>query len=227
MEQFFESIFNNSTVTIGSVFLAIFTAIITGVIFSFMCYFKSNSSKSFFITTSMIPACVAMVIMLVNDNIGAGVAVAGAFGLVRFRSAQGSAKEICTIFIAMASGLAFGMGFLAYGIMFSLGIGAILMLLSSLKIWEHKVDIKNKIMKITIPENLDYTTVFDDLLENYTEKSELIKVKTSNMGSMFQLTYQIILKDSSKEKEFVDEIRCRNGNLEVMLERVNFEKQDL
>ena len=227
MDQFFESIFNNSTVTIGSFMLAIITALITGIIFSFMCYFKSNSSKSFFITSSLIPACVAMVIMLVNGNIGVGVAVAGAFGLVRFRSAQGSAKEICIIFVAMAAGLAFGMGFLAYGVLFSLGIGAMLMLLSSIRIWEHKVDAANKLMKITIPENLDYTTVFDDLLKNYTLKFELIKVKSTNMGSMFQLTYQIILKDISKEKEFVDEIRCRNGNLEVMLERINFEKQDL
>lgn len=227
MEYIFESIFTNSELSYGGFFLSLGVALITGVIFSWMCFFKSSSSKSFFISTALLPASVAMVIMLVNGNIGTGVAVAGAFGLVRFRSAQGNAKEISIIFITMASGLAFGMGYLTYGVIFTLLAGGILILFSTKLFWNRRVNIAEKVMKITIPESLDYYRVFDDLLAKFTKKAELIKVKSTNMGSMFQLTYQITLKDTNREKEFIDELRCRNGNLEIMMERVNYEKQDL
>lgn len=227
MGNFTESIFTNSQITVASFFIVLLVSLVAGFVFSWMCFFKGKSSKSFFITTAMIPACVAMVIMLVNGNIGAGVAVAGAFGLVRFRSAQGSAKQICIIFIAMAAGLAFGMGYVFYGSIFMVITGVMLMLFSAFKLWETKIDPLQKNMKITIPENLDYNSVFDDLLSKYTKEHELIKVKSTNMGSMFQLTYHIELKDSTLEKEFIDQIRCRNGNLEIMLERVNYENQDL
>lgn len=227
MEEFFGSVFSGTEVSAAGFFAVLGAALVIGIVFSFMCYFKSQSSKSFYITTSLLPASVAMVIMLVNGNIGAGVAVAGAFGLVRFRSAQGSAKEICIIFIAMASGLALGMGYLAYSAVFTVLAGGILMLFSSFRLWERKPDNRNKILKITIPEDLDYGTVFDDLFTRYTSKAELVKVKTTNLGSMFQLTYRIMIKDCILEKDFIDEIRCRNGNLEIMVERVNFDKQDL
>lgn len=227
MEEFFGPVFSSTEVTASGFFQVLAAAIGIGVLFSGMCYFKSGSSKSFYITTSLLPASVAMVIMLVNGNIGAGVAVAGAFGLVRFRSAQGSAKEICIIFIAMASGLALGMGYLAYSAIFTVLAGGILMLFSAFRLWERKPDKRNKILKITIPEDLDYGSVFDDLFVRYTDKAELVKVKTTNLGSMFQLTYQITIKDYALEKDFIDEIRCRNGNLEIMVERINFDKQDL
>lgn len=223
----FESIFKNSSLEIGGFIISILVAVVVGVIFGFMCFFKSKSSKSFLITLALLPASVAMVIMLVNGNIGAGIAVAGAFSLVRFRSAQGSAKEICSIFIAMAGGLAFGMGYIAYGAIFMIISGGLLMLFSSVRIWEHNEVSKEKLLKVYIPENLDYNTVFDDILNKYTKKYRLVKVKSTNLGSMFQISYEIVLKNLMDEKNFIDEIRCRNGNLEIMLERVNFDNQDL
>lgn len=223
----FESIFKNSSLEIGGFIISILVAIVVGVIFGFMCFFKSKSSKSFLITLALLPASVAMVIMLVNGNIGAGIAVAGAFSLVRFRSAQGSAKEICSIFIAMAGGLAFGMGYIAYGAIFIIISGGLLMLFSSVRIWEHNEASREKLLKVYIPENLDYNTVFDDILNKYTKKYRLVKVKSTNLGSMFQISYEIVLKNVMDEKDFIDDIRCRNGNLEIMLERVNFDNQDL
>lgn len=223
----FESIFKDSSLELTGFLISIIAAIIAGIAFSFMCFFKSKSSKSFLITLALLPASVAMVIMLVNGNIGAGIAVAGAFSLVRFRSAQGSAKEICSIFIAMAGGLAFGMGYLAYGVIFVIVSGALLMLFSSVRIWEHRINATEKLLKISIPENLDYNLVFEDILAKYTKSNKLIKVKSTNLGSMFQLSYEIVLKDVALEKSFIDELRCRNGNLEIMLERVNFDNQDL
>lgn len=222
----FESIFKNSDLEVKSFMIILLASIITGIIFSFMCFIKSKSSKSFLITLALLPSSVAMVIMLVNGNIGAGIAVAGAFSLVRFRSAQGSAKEICSIFIAMAGGLAFGMGYLFYAVTFIIVAGLLLLLFNSIKIWDHK-DNNEKLLRIYIPENLDYESVFMDVLLKYTKKFNLVKVKTTNLGSMFQLSYEIILKDPNNQKKFIDELRCQNGNLEVMIERVSFDGQDL
>lgn len=224
--DFFGSIFSQGT-TVGSFFLCIGLAFIVGVIFSTMCYFKTRSSKSFFITTAMMPATVAMVIMLVNGNIGVGVAVAGAFSLVRFRSAPGTAKEISIIFVAMATGLAFGIGYVAYASIFAILCGGLLMLASHFKAWEPRISDKDRILKVTIPENLDYQEVFNDLFNEYTVEVEMLRVKTINMGSMFRLTYRIKFKDANREKEFIDQIRCRNGNLEVALEREEYTAQEL
>ncbi|MGN1097120.1 MAG: DUF4956 domain-containing protein [Christensenellales bacterium] len=227
MDKFFGSVFSDGTASTGNFFLSVGVALIVGIVFAFMCYYKTKSSKSFFITTALLPASVAVVIILVNGNIGAGIAVAGAFSLVRFRSAPGNAKEICIIFISMAAGLSFGMGYLAYGAIFALIAGGILILLSALNVWEKKPDFKEKRLCVTIPEGLDYCTVFDDLLETYTSKHELVKVKSVNMGSMFRLTYNVTLKDNQTEKQFIDELRCRNGNLEIYIERMDVEKSEL
>lgn len=223
----FDSVISNSTMTPAIFFLCIGVALVSGFILSFMCYYKSESSKSFFITSALLPAVVAMVIILVNGNIGAGVAVAGAFSLVRFRSAAGKAKEIVTIFIAMASGLAFGMGYLAYGVIFTLIAGVIMLICSATKIFEKKVNVVDKIIKITIPEDLDYTDVFTDVLQAYTTKYNLVKVKSINMGSMFRLTYDVTLKDPTIEKDFIDELRVRNGNLEISIERKDLDLAEL
>lgn len=227
MDKLFDSIFKTNSNNILESLIVIIIALIVGVGFSFMSYVKTKSSKSFFITTSLLPVTVAIVIMFVNGNIGAGIAVAGAFSLVRFRSAQGSAKEICIIFIAMASGLTLGMGYITYAIIFTLITGGVLILFSSTKIWDRKPDLKDKKLQITIPEGLDYPTIFDDLFKKYTEKTELIKVKSVNMGSMFRITYLIKLKDILNEKKFIDELRCRNGNLEITLERAELDNPDL
>lgn len=225
--KFFDSVFTDGTVTAGTFFLCLAVALASGIAYTFLCYFKSRSSKSFFITTAMLPAVVAVVIILVNGNIGAGIAIAGAFSLVRFRSAQGTAKEICTIFVSMTSGLAFGMGYLAYGVLFLLVMGAIMLVLSITKIWERKPDQKQKRVTITLPEDLDYTSVFEDVFSTYTTKHDLVKVKTVNMGSMFRITYDVILKNPADEKKFIDEIRIRNGNLEVLVARTDLDQAEL
>ena len=222
MDKLFQSIFSGG-IDVLSFLLCMLVSLLTGFILAFMSYFNSKSSKSFYVTTALIPSAVAMVIALVNGNIGVGVAVAGAFALVRFRSSQGSAREICIIFIAMASGLAFGIGYLAYGVLFALIIGSMLMIFQRLPIWDKNSSSKEKILKITIPEDLNYSEVFDEVLKKYTKKYELAKVKSTNLGSMFKLQYNIVLEDVKKEKEFLDEIRCRNGNLEVSLEILDFQ----
>ena len=226
MDNFFASVFDGGT-TAGNFFLCVAVAFAAGIAFAFICYFRSQSSKSFFITTALLPMTVAVVIILVNGNIGAGVAVAGAFSLVRFRSAAGTAKEICIIFAAMTAGLAFGMGYLAYGAIFILVAGGAIAAFSATKIWEKKPSPKEKKLRVTIPEDLDYTTVFDEVLRVYAEKYELVKVKSVNMGSMFRVSYLVTMKNPADEKKMLDEIRTRNGNLEVMLERTDFETVEL
>ncbi len=226
----FDSIFQKSTgnvITTGDIFLALGVALLAGIIFATMCFYKTRSTKSFLMATALLPAVVALVIVLVNGNIGAGVAIAGAFSLVRFRSAPGTAKEICIIFISMAAGLAFGMGYLAYGAVFMIAAGAVLMLCETFKIWERKPVLKEKNVRITIPENLDYTSVFNDVFDKYTEKYDLVKIKTSDMGSMFRVDYHIVMKDITKEKEMVDELRIRNGNLEVIVQRTDYTGSEL
>ncbi len=223
MDGLFKSVLDAESITVLQYFIIIIAALIIGFGFAFMCYFKSKSSKNFLITLSMLPLAVSMVILLVNGNIGVGVAVAGAFGLVRFRSAQGNAKEITEIFVAMAIGLALGTGYIAYAVIFTIIAGIALMVLSKTKIFEHKTTSNEKIMKITIPEDLDYNEIFDDLFHRYTKHHELVRVKSTNMGSLFRLTYEITLIDTKLEKEFLDQLRCRNGNLEIQMERVDFE----
>ena len=223
----FESPFSDGIISPLDIFLCLGVALVMGVIFSFMCHYKSKSTKSFLVATSLLPLVVALVIVLVNGNIGTGIAIAGAFSLVRFRSAPGTAKEICIIFIAMAAGLAFGMGYLAYGAIFIMISGVVLLLLEKLKIWELRVNNTEKIIRITIPEELDYTDVFDDIFKKYTKKYEIVKVKTINMGSMFKVYYQINLNSVKDEKKLLDEIRIRNGNLEVSIQRVDYKKSEL
>lgn len=161
---------------------------------------------------------------MVNGNLGTSVAIMGAFSLVRFRSLPGTSKEILSVFFAMTVGLATGMGHLVFAVMITL-IGSLsIFILSKVTLFDKNK--KEKILKIMIPENLDYTTVFDDIFETYTEKVELEQVKTTNMGSMFDLSYRIILNDNVNEKEFIDNLRVKNGNLKVMISH-SLEESDL
>ncbi|MEE1079433.1 MAG: DUF4956 domain-containing protein [Agathobacter sp.] len=189
-----------------------------GFFLSLIYMFKSRYTKSFVITLAMLPAIVAVVIMMVNGNVGAGVAVAGAFSLVRFRSVPGSAKEIGTIFLAMDAGLICGMGYLLYAIIFAGILGLVMLLLNLINLGKNK-NCKDKTLRITIPEDLNYEDAFTDIFQQYTGSFDLISVKTTNMGSLFKLNYHISLKDLSKEKEFIDALRCRNGNLEIAIAR--------
>lgn len=181
--------------------------------------FKSRSSQSFAVALAILPAVVQVVIMLVNGNIGAGVAVAGAFSLVRFRSAPGSAREIGYVFLAMAIGLATGMGYVVLAAVFFAVIAAVMLLLAATN-FGNRHD-SERVLKITIPENLDYDGLFDDLFEKYTKSHELVKVRTSNMGTLYELQYRIVLKSAQPPKSFIDDIRCRNGNLNIICGKVN------
>jgi len=181
--------------------------------------YRSRYTKSFVVTLAMLPAVVCVVIMMVNGNIGAGVAVAGAFSLVRFRSVPGTAKEISMIFLAMGSGLICGMGYLGFAILFTVIMCIISILYNHLDFGSKKNAAIYKTLNVTIPEDLDYTNVFEEVLSEYTNSCELIRVKTTNMGSLFRLTYNITLKDALKEKEMIDKLRCRNGNLEISISK--------
>ena len=208
-----------SVISVSQFVLCIAVSLVIGGALAWVYTFRSKYTASFVATLAMLPAVVCIVIMMVNGNVGAGVAVAGAFSLVRFRSVPGTAKEIGTIFLAMAAGLIAGMGYLGYAVLFSLIMGIVMLLLNILGVGTHQKDTKDKTLKITIPEDLNYGSAFDDVFEKYTEKCEIVSVKTSNMGSLYKLTYHLNLKDISQEKAFLDELRCRNGNLEISIAR--------
>lgn len=201
------------TMDIGSELICILVALLLGAAIAWVFSRQGTASRNFLVTLALLPALVQVVIMLVNGNLGAGVAVAGAFSLVRFRSLPGTSREILGIFFAMVAGLATGMGYISYAILFTAIVCGILVLLERLHFGE-KQDSTRK-LRIMIPENLDYCSVFDDLFEKYTSSSELDSVKTTNMGSMYELRYSIKLRDSAQEKAFIDELRCRNGNLTI------------
>jgi len=210
---------STSTITVTDFLLCILVSLCIGLFLALIYTYRSRYTKSFVITLALLPAVVCVVIMMVNGNVGAGVAVAGAFSLVRFRSAPGTAKEIGTIFLAMGAGLIAGMGYLGYAVLFSLTLGLCMLLYNHFSLGLARKPIPDKTLRITIPEDLNYSEVFSDLLEQYTTHWELIQVKTTNMGSLFKLIYNITLKDVTKEKEFIDALRCRNGNLEICMAR--------
>ena len=222
MEALFRGLFDNDlTVRIGlwDFLLCIGTSLILGLILALVYMYRTRYTKSFVLTMAILPCVVCIVIMMVNGNIGAGVAVAGAFSLVRFRSAPGSAKEIVAIFFAMACGLIVGMGYLAFAALFTVILSLVYLLYARLDFGAKRQAERYKILTVTIPEDLDYTHVFDDILDEYTSLWELEKVKTTNMGTMFRMTYRVTLKDPSKEKDMLDALRCRNGNLEISVSR--------
>lgn len=220
MGSIFDSLFD-SVDSMGpqEFIVCVAAALAIGAVISVIYMFRNNYSKSFALTIAILPAIVAVVIMVVSGDIGAGIAVAGAFSLVRFRSAPGSAKEIVIIFLAMATGLLIGMGFIAYAAIFAAIIGLVILVCNTMKFTERKTEQAEKVLRITIPEDLDYTSDIDSVIDEYSSSMELVSVKTVNMGSMFKLTYNVTLKDLSKQKELIDKIRVRNGNLEVALMR--------
>ncbi|MBE5731667.1 MAG: DUF4956 domain-containing protein [Clostridiales bacterium] len=221
----FDSVFQNADNRAIEIFISVIAALACGFLFSWIVSYKIKSTKKFFVVSALLPCIVSIIIITVNGHLGTisgaagvGLAVAGAFSLVRFRSAQGSAEEIGAIFITMSGGFAFGMGYVAYGIIFMILLTGGFFLFSMINIWEHKKKKVTRLMRVTIPEDLNYTHMFDDLWERYTSACETVKVKTTNMGSMFKITYRIVLNNKEEEKELIDAIRCRNGNLEVMIE---------
>ncbi len=210
-----------SGLTMGSLILVTLASLILGLGVAGVYMFRNTYSKSFAVSLVLLPAMIQIVIMMVNGNVGAGVAVMGAFSLVRFRSVPGSAREISNIFLAMAIGLTTGMGYVWVALVFLVIIGSASMLLTVIRFGEQPLEQREKELKITIPENLDYTGVFDDLFEKYADKAVLIQVKTTNMGSLYELKYHIYMKAAGTEKAFMDELRCRNGNLSISFGRVS------
>ena len=197
--------------------ISLVASMICGLVIAALYMVRSDYSKNFVIALVILPALVQVVITVVNGNLGASVAVMGAFSLVRFRSAPGSAKDITAIFFAMAVGLANGMGYILYSATIVGIVGVIYLFLTLSGFGEQGV--REKHLKVLIPESLDYTTVFDDVFEKYVKRSELTKVKTTDLGSIFELNYQITLKDAKQEKEFLDALRTRNGNLTIICSR--------
>ena len=198
-----------------------------GTLIAFLGRYKSDSSKGFFITLSILPICVAMVICLVSGNIGAGIAVAGAFALIRFRSVQGKAQEIVSIFIAMATGLAFGLGYLMYGVIFGLIAGIFMMILNKLNVFQKRTNAAEKLIKITVPEDIDYANAFEDVFNRYTLNHELVKAKLTNLGSMYKVHFKVKLKDINEQKKFLDDLRIINKNLEIKIESPALDKLSL
>ncbi|MBR0541992.1 MAG: DUF4956 domain-containing protein [Clostridia bacterium] len=211
-------------ITLTTFLICTAVSLVLGIGTALVYSFKNRCTQSFAVTLAMLPAIVQIVIMLVNGNIGAGVAVAGAFSLVRFRSAPGTAKEIGAIFLAMAIGLATGMGYVALAGIFFAILAVFIIVLTLVKFVAGSE--AERTLKITIPENLDYDGLFDDLFTQYTKHYSLEKVKTTNMGTLYELQYVIVLKESQIPKAFIDEIRCRNGNLNIVCSKIS-EKESL
>ena len=211
------SIITGTEITVSAFLICTAASLLLGVGAALLSMYKSRYSRSFVLTLAMLPAMVQLIIMLVNGNIGAGVAVAGAFGLIRFRSAPGSAREIGMLFLATAIGLATGMGYVAVAAVFFAVMAAFSLLLTVTGFGAGTADERE--LKITIPEGLDFDGLFDDLFQKYTHSASLDRVKTTNMGTLYELCYRIVLRDSRDTRAFLDELRTRNGNLNIVCGR--------
>ena len=222
LENLFKGIFDNDLTQVISVtdfLLCLGASLVIGVLMAFAYMYRTRYTKSFVITLALLPAVVCVVIMMVNGNVGTGVAVAGAFSLVRFRSVPGTAKEICALFLAMGAGLISGMGYLGFALLFTAVMCIMFMLYNRLSFGSKKNSDRFKTLTVTIPEDLDYSDIFDDIFKEFTYKYDLVRVKSTNMGSMFKLSYHIELRCPEREKEMLDKIRERNGNLEISVSK--------
>ena len=220
LDTVFRGLFDTAltdTISLGNFLICVAVSLVLGLLLCAMTGWQSRSSRSFAVTLALLPAVVCVVIMMVNGNVGTGVAVAGSFSLVRFRSAPGTAREISAIFVAMGTGLITGMGYLAYAALFALILGAAAMAYTAFSLRPHSGGPVCRTLHITVPEDLDYIGVFEPVLDEYTRQYSLTQVKTTNMGSLFKLTYDVTMKDAALEKKFIDQLRLRNGNLEIAL----------
>ena len=224
METVFAS-FTSSGITVSSFLLCSLVALLCGALIAFTYTRRTRFTQSLVLAVILLPFAVQTVIMLVNGNVGTGVAVAGAFGLVRFRSAPGSARDITCIFLAMTLCLATGMGYIGIAVMTGVVMCLLLLVYAAMSFGRRPEEQKE--LKITIPENLDYTGLFDDLFAQYTRASELVSVRTTGMGSLYNLHYHVTLVSSEVEKQFLDAIRCRNGNLDIVCGKVPQAKEAL
>ena len=203
--------------------ICIGVALVLGLIVALVHKKTIRASSGFVTTLAVLPMLVAAAITMVNGNLGAGVAVMGIFSLVRFRSIPGNSRSIMSVFFVMAIGLACGTGYVAFAAMFTVIVAAVILILKGLEFGEGGA--KEQKLVVMVPEDLDYTTLFDDVFTKYTKNHWLQKAKTTNMGSLFELTYFVTLKDKTNEKEFIDKIRVKNGNLKVALSHPLIEEE--
>lgn len=221
-----ESILSASAdLTLAQYLILTGVSLLLGFLSALVYMYRNTYTKGFVLALVLLPTVVQTVILLVSGNLGAGVAVAGTFSLVRFRSVPGGAREIAAIFAAMAIGLATGMGYIAVAALLTAAIGLASLLMVKLKFGDQ--DVNNRRLKVTMPEDLDYNEVFDDIFSAYTTRAELKKVKTTNLGSMFELNYEVTLRDPAQEKPFIDALRTRNGNLNILLSRTPGNSEEL
>ena len=221
----FNTIFDNTAtgLSVETVMICAAVALVLGVVVAFTHMKTSRTTKGFAITLATLPLLVMAVMIMINGNLGTSIAILGAFSLIRFRSIQGDAKELLSIFFVMMIGLALGMGHVAFAVAITALAVAAILIFSFTHFLEPNAH--NRALKIVIPEDLDYDEVFDEIFAKYTTKAELVKTKTMNMGSLYKLTYNVTLKKGIKEKEFLDEIRVKNCNLKVLLSQPETEKE--
>ena len=225
LNQLFNDVFTSTAVKPLIMLEAIGVALVLGLVVAKVYQYKTVYSKSFVMSLALLPALIAVVIFLVNGSLGAGVAVMGAFSLIRFRSAPGGAKELVSIFLAMTIGIAIGMGYLVFAGAFTLIMSIAIILLETINFGQMKHSIRQ--LTIVIPESLDYESIFDDIFDKATNHLELASVKTSDMGSLFKLKYIIQLNGKMTEKELMDALRTRNGNLEIAISRFITKENEL
>lgn len=217
---------NAVTITPINLAISIITAVLLGLMIAFVHMYRNVYSKSFVITLAVLPVLVQLIIMLVNGNLGTGVAVMGAFSLIRFRSVAGGAREITSIFWSMGVGLATGMGYVSYVLIFSVVTAVLIIFLNTTKFGENN-QVAERDLRITLSEDLDFPELFDDLFKKYTYEHSKESVRTANMGALYELRYRVKLKNTDDEKALIDEIRVRNGNLPVSLGKVSIIKDEL
>ena len=221
----FTSLFHPATFNYQQVFLVIISSFVCGIVLSFVYKLNNSTQGKYPLVLAIIPVVSAVIIMLINGNIGTSIAIAASFGIVRFRSAAGTASEIGHLFIALMIGLMNGIGFIIMSLVITFAISLGIMFLEYTGFTS--ATNKDKRLKITIPENYNYADLFNDIFEKYTNNTDLVRVRTTNMGTLYELTYKLQLKDYRIEKEFIDELRCRNGNLDIILGVLDREKNEM
>ncbi|MGH1632462.1 DUF4956 domain-containing protein [Enterococcus casseliflavus] len=222
------SLFSGDTSTLEwrSLLICLAASLLLGILVAAIHMIRNVYTKNFVITLAVLPILVQSVIMLVNGNLGTGVAILGAFSLIRFRSVPGGSREITSVFWSMGIGLATGMGYVGYVVIFSIIVALFLTLLYTVPFGDRQATSERE-LKVTIPEDLDYPQLFDDLFEKYTHSAKLTSVRTTTMGSLYELRYQLLLKDQAQEKQIIDEVRVRNGNLPVVLGKLTANRDEL
>ena len=220
--ELFANIFT-TPMSIGTYLISGAMALICGLLTAIASSVKQRITKSFFITLTVLPFAVQTVILMVNGSVGTGIAVAGAFSLVRFRSVPGKARDIVSVFVAMTAGLTCASGFVGIGVLFTLVACAVMVAFSFVKMSSDR----ELELRITVPENLNFTGAFDEIFEKYTRKAVMLNLKTTNMGSLYKLTYKIQMKNDKEIRAFIDDLRVRNGNLEISVLKMEGSAEEL